>query len=490
MNPPKVFRFFGASCSFRRFRPRTARTHSSSSVRVIFVPAMIFTASVVATFARAEEGTVTQVYGGSTGPNTITIGDTIEVRTENLDGWLISKVEAGYLNDDPFVTKYWKDFGPIITTEGFAWADIIANPPPEPILKKYGAALKALTQKVPAENWRSTVQEVRGTWNGFLRRKAGDLRLVIDNVRFETLKPEAVELISRPEESQGVTVFKSAYHLVRNADNNAVWQQLLREFKFTRPVRITLGLALTNGTWVFMPTKVIPQGDPAKSPILLQLVDIGSLLMALGIIIVALIIFLSLVGPTDLIRDTDAARRPSAKNKLVYPISLARSQMAFWFFLVMAAYLFIWETTDRLDGLNEQMLALIGISAATGLGAIFISAGKVPPRTLAEEQARAVDPNLPAAEREAAAQRIPVLNAQNDRLNKANPFMRLMDDLLTEDGAIHFHRFQMLAWTIVLGLIFVTRVCKSYAMPEFSGTTLALMGISSGTYLGFKLPAK
>lgn len=439
--------------------------------------------------ARAEEGWVTTIYGGSAGPNTLTIGDMIEVRTENLDGWLISKVEAGYLNDDSFVTKYWRDFGPIMTTEGFGWSDLIGYPPSQPITNKYGATLKALVQKVPAENWRSSIQEARGAWNGFLRRKAGDLRLVIDTVRFETLKPDGVELVALPQEGEAATVFHSAYRLVRNADNNATWQQLLRQFKFTRPVRLTLGLPLTNGTWVLMPTKIVPDARPEKSPIELQLVSIGWLVAALAFILLALVLFLVLAVRTDLIRDTDAARRPAVDAKLVYPISLARSQMAFWFFLVMAAYLFIWLTTDRLDGLNEQMLGLIGISAATGLGATLISVGKGPARTLAQEEARAKDNALSVAEQEAAAQRIPRLTAQSERLSKANPFMRLMDDLLTEDGAITFHRFQMLVWTFVLGMIFVSRVCANYAMPEFSGTVLVLMGISAGTYLGFKLPA-
>jgi hypothetical protein len=471
--------------SFRRSPARNStKAYSAACLRAI-----VIATSLVTSVARAEEGWVTRIYGGSAGPNILTIGDTIEVRTENLDGWLISKVEAGYLNDDPFVRKYWRDFGPIMTTEGFAWSDLIGYPPSQPITNKYGAALKALVQKVPAETWRSSIQEARGAWNGFLRRKAGDLRLVIDNVRFETLKPDGVELVALPEEGEGPTVFHSAYRLVRNADNNATWQQLLRQFKFTRPVRITLGLPLTNGTWVLMPTKIVSSADPAKSPILLQLVNIGWLLAAAVFILLALILFLFLAVRTDLIRDTDAARRPAVGEKLVYPISLARSQMALWFFLVMAAYLLIWLTTDRLDGLNEQMLELIGISAATGLGAALISAGKGPARTLSEEETRAKDNTVSVAEREAATQRVPLLKAQSDRLNKANPFMRLMDDLLTEDGAISFHRFQMLGWTFVLGIIFVSRVCDSYAMPEFSGTVLALMGISSGTYLGFKLPA-
>ncbi len=47
----------------------------------------------------------------------------------------------------------------------------------------------------------------------------------------------------------------------------------------------------------------------------------------------------------------------------------------------------------------------------------------------------------------------------------------------------------MLVWTVVLGFVFVTKVVYDLAMPEFSATVLALVGISAGTYVGFKLPA-
>ena len=50
------------------------------------------------------------------------------------------------------------------------------------------------------------------------------------------------------------------------------------------------------------------------------------------------------------------------------------------------------------------------------------------------------------------------------------------------------HRLQMLVWTVILGIVFVLKVLSNLAMPEFDATLLALMGISSGTYLGFKFP--
>ena len=73
----------------------------------------------------------------------------------------------------------------------------------------------------------------------------------------------------------------------------------------------------------------------------------------------------------------------------------------------------------------------------------------------------------------------------------ANPVSEnFCKDLLTDVNGITLHRFQILIWTLVLGFLFVLGVYRDLAMPEFSGTLLALMGISSGTYLGFKIPER
>jgi hypothetical protein len=64
-------------------------------------------------------------------------------------------------------------------------------------------------------------------------------------------------------------------------------------------------------------------------------------------------------------------------------------------------------------------------------------------------------------------------------------------DILTDQGnGISFHRFQMFVWTLILGILFIYQVWFRLSMPEFDVTLLALLGISSGTYLGFKFPEK
>ena len=42
----------------------------------------------------------------------------------------------------------------------------------------------------------------------------------------------------------------------------------------------------------------------------------------------------------------------------------------------------------------------------------------------------------------------------------------------------------------LFAVIFVVKVCTNLGMPEFNTTLLGLMGISNGTYLGFKLQGR
>ena len=95
----------------------------------------------------------------------------------------------------------------------------------------------------------------------------------------------------------------------------------------------------------------------------------------------------------------------------------------------------------------------MGISAGTALGGAMIDADKASP--------------------------------QSDQGSKG-----FIADILTETNGYALHRFQIFAWTIVLGVIFVSTVVDELVMPEFSTSLLTLMGISSGTYIGFRLPGQ
>ena len=416
--------------------------------------------------AGIEEGTVTAVYG-STKPTVVTFpGDVIAVEVRDFDGWLNLQLKKGFFNNDPFVKNIWL-------------ADSTVNGPDGTTkLKNY--------ELMEQDRWAQASLKARGAYNLFLREQLSDLRLVIDDERLPSILPDKIDRLERPD----YTLHELLFHLTRDDDNRAEWQPLLSNFKFQRAVKLTLGTKITDGPWLYLPSLVEPMPKGKISPLELKMVSTWNFTWAVLLILVGFAVFCSLVGPTDLLRDSGSTPRPGGLGRTCHSYSLARCQMAFWFFLVAAAYLFIWLTTGRLDGINEQVLGLIGISAGTALGVAFISSGGGPSRTMEEEAARSSDPALTAGERECARNRWQRLSEQQDRLTKSSAFGRVMDDLLAEDGAVTFHRFQLMAWTAVLGLVFVCHFLANYSLPEFSGTTLALMGISSGTYLGFKIPGQ
>jgi hypothetical protein len=180
----------------------------------------------------------------------------------------------------------------------------------------------------------------------------------------------------------------------------------------------------------------------------------------------------------------------------------------------------IWLITDALDTITPSLLALMGISAGTALGEALIDNGKdtarmnqlqdltaerqaveqsitqsetdldstnTAPATLADQSNRDALNRMLTDSRTRLGQidqQLRALNAQQITPASAG-FLR---DILSDSSGYSFHRFQIFAWTIVLGIIFMSSVYNNLTMPEFSPTLLGLMGLSAGTYIGFKFP--
>src|SRR6185437_5763617 len=66
------------------------------------------------------------------------------------------------------------------------------------------------------------------------------------------------------------------------------------------------------------------------------------------------------------------------ENIQLGPYSLARFQMAFWFVLVIVAFVLIWIVIGDTETITQGVLVLIGISAGTAVGATAIDSGKRP----------------------------------------------------------------------------------------------------------------
>jgi len=270
--------------------------------------------------------------------------------------------------------------------------------------------------------------------------------------------------------------------------NRDAWNALLSRSKGNRT--ITVGVAIGGNPPYFGPATAMVQVFPSYSWLVVIF------LLAL------LVLFFLLARKSDILRD---APSPPGGPKVSY--SLARCQMAFWFFVIVAAYNYIWMVTGDWDSLTAGALILIGISAATGLGSVVVDSSKRDQRqSLQCEQAAltkrlaalkpsiagvSAPPNLTdlQAEQQQKQARLAQVNTSLNNLpSPPGPSDGFLLDILRDETGVSFHRFQMAAWTIVLGFVFAVAVYRSLAMPDFSATLLGLMGISAGTYIGFKIP--
>jgi Flp pilus assembly protein TadB len=184
--------------------------------------------------------------------------------------------------------------------------------------------------------------------------------------------------------------------------------------------------------------------------------------------------------------------------------------MACWFYLVIATYLYIWLITGEYNSLPASVLALIGVSGATGLAAIFVDNNKTQSaanqRKSLEIQRDALEDRIAELAAAGPAARSPLnqeLQQKRTALAETNAsVLRLPQpraatvsthwwvDILSDGDGVSFPRFQILVWTVVLMLIFIRAAYRDLAMPDFNASLLGLMGISSGTYVGFKFPEK
>jgi hypothetical protein len=300
------------------------------------------------------------------------------------------------------------------------------------------------------------------------------------------------------------------YHLRITPENKKVWIDLLGEPNdFRKMVTFSVGL---EGQSPFD-----SDFHPKDKEIPLTVISPAWGVIALILVLGTLILLLWLARTTNIIREP-GPKPPGGKMR---PYNLGRAQMAFWFFLVYSSYVTIWLITTALDTITASLLALIGISAGTALSEAMIDSGK--------DTAKAGQLQDLTAEKQALEQSIPELQSQmaavsakasmtpDDQTNRDSLSKQLRDsrtrlavvnqqiqaltpaasagisagfirDILTDASGYSFHRFQIFAWTLVLGVIFVSSVYYDLNMPEFSTTLLGLMGISSGTYIGFKFP--
>ena len=315
------------------------------------------------------------------------------------------------------------------------------------------------------------------------KKNPSELRLFIGGTMLAKITPSAVSP-SGQEYLNFMLQMDSA-----EADDWKAWAAIVYSSRHSENHQLPVSIAVANTKQVFESNAVVTiEQYPRRWPFLLA---------AIALLLGAL---LYLGASTDLVRYSAGAAPMSPLRR---PFSLGLVQMAFWSFLVVAAYSYICVSTRQTHIPMGSMLGLLGISATTGWAAVAVDRQKgaaakaMSDRLHAKQTALRVlvaDPNAadPGVQAEKARyrSRLAQVDALIARLPSAPSSKGPIQDLLTDGGGVSFHRFQIAVWTIVLGVVFAWAVYRDMSMPEFDASLLTLMGISSGTYVGFKWPEK
>jgi hypothetical protein len=318
------------------------------------------------------------------------------------------------------------------------------------------------------------------------------LVLVINDRALKDLVPRG------PDESYGGLLFD--LKAADNADSRALWNTLIPELRDNHQLDIAVA---SNGVAPFFAP---PESGPCSAGDKTNVCNLRFEVFPSWTVWVIVLLATMLGGFIYLAKESDILRDAPANGGVKQSFSLARCQMAWWFFITLASYCYIWMTLYNYDSLTQGVLILTGISAATGLGATVIDSGKVDQRRqLLAEQAllttrtAQLPPLIAAAAGGSAATLQDELDQKTKRLSDIATSLAALpspigasegffSDILRDESGISFHRFQMAGWTVILGLVFIVAVYSHLTMPDFSPTLLGLMGLSSGTYIGFKIP--
>jgi hypothetical protein len=513
------------------------------------------------------------------------IGETLVVELRNFGRWLSQQIDNGFFQDEPLLLKAAQASKPLddlIKAKHFAATSkvgkfiqrVVDNSPhskPSDIVEKLQREAKSdpelaalsfpklssdQTEK-PAPSQKDSAQKEalkakdEEAAQTFLApfRAAYSLREELKAVKLRTLTLSLndIPLGITPDNSDYAPVPKARRPAGDPQDDIYYWlrfslrpktaattseerkaleepfKRLMAHPTFTMPSKVTLTIKSGADTLI-LPTAVNKDAQDIRSRFNL----IGIEKFKFWPMVFVFVLILGSLGffaaSTDILRDP-CRRRPEG----VEPVSLARTQMAFWFVVIAAAFAFLWVTTGNIDTINGTCLTLLAIGTTTALTTMAVQANRSGRKDLSDVLQKTPHEMLrlrPAELRQAIAERKKeleetgastmtpeelveaktILEKFEDKLDgffKRRPkwcpvriyywryrLRTVFEDLLTEEaGAYDFHRFQMLAWTLVLGAVFVAKVFTDRTMPQFDSNLLLLMGISSGAYIGFKMAA-
>ncbi|MEP7030477.1 MAG: hypothetical protein ABI830_06050, partial [Pseudolabrys sp.] len=281
------------------------------------------------------------------------------------------------------------------------------------------------------------------------------------------------------------------FTLTRTSEAREAWTSILGS-PLTKDHNVDVSIGFDDGF-------ALKSTDQNATKLIFDVVPTGWFRGWAVLVVSMLGLFVWFAAYSNIIRDPS----PVLDNTLG-TFSLSRLQGAWWFFVIIAAYIFIGVITgDFSNSVNSTALILLGIGAGTVIGSAAIDAQKDTDEqranttaaiTKIQAQIKAIDAAFPPPvdlsklKPEDAAQVAAKARLKSQLRKLQGQSEGIFKDILSDANGISFHRFQIAVWTLVLSIVFAIGVYETLAMPEFNTTLMGLMGLSAGTYLGLKIP--
>lgn len=262
------------------------------------------------------------------------------------------------------------------------------------------------------------------------KNSPSNLVLFLNGRQLAKTYPVAIEAAYDPAHPE---LSELLFKLQRTPETDQTWDDLIVQERNVR------GLFLRGVSRKVRPSVGLEGGTSTQSSAEFEMVllPLGWEYVCIAFLCVTLAGVLVLGRKTSLLRDYSGG-----------PFSLARTQMAVWTWLLLNAYFFLFIMTwDPAVDIPTSILGLLGISSTTYLAAVLV-----------------------------------------DHNNTAKASSQGFWKDISGGGDIELHRIQIIAWTVVLAFVFVVRIFTKLSIPDFNPTLLGLLGMSAGTYVGFKFP--
>jgi hypothetical protein len=308
---------------------------------------------------------------------------------------------------------------------------------------------------------RLTVPQL-ANWKDATKGDPDTLALVLGNTKIPALKPD-VSL------ADGALTYQLRRQSGKS-DNTDAWNLVMRQVLSNPRFGVKAGLADAKGTLAVAPVDSVFDVPGYRG--------MWSVLFLLGIAI--LIGMLGRVSGWIAVKD-----RYEIPDQIVekrdMPFSLGRSQMLLWTVVVMAAWFFIGMATGDWLSFNESCWVLLGVGTGTVMGSIAIGRPAVLTKLIDEYNAA----------KTANQQDDTRLHAARSALMAELKSKGWLADVSADYGeTMGLHRMQSMLFTFLLAAYFGFEAYQQGAMPQLSSDVLALLGISGGAYVGFKLAGK